>query len=239
MPGEFNITLDSPGSGLLVYAVVFDAAWNGTESLVASGNVWNGSAFVADSFSNRSLGAIILAESPTGSGSYVGDSPSALPTGNYQYLEYSQLGVTPNTATDTQLLLSAGTFSVISASGVNPITLTYDPATSFSGTPQTININRGSGATFQFVPSSPASLQPSDWVFKIGTKKYGVSNTYSVSNGNMVITPTGTIIINPTVADTMSYEGCQTLYGELWRISSDDSTDLHLRIVIVLNSVLV
>lgn len=240
MSNEFNVSLGTAGSGLSVYAVVFDATWNGTESTIVNGNVWTGSALVADSFANRSAGAIPLTESPAGSGTYIGNAPPSLPTGNYQFLEYSRLGGTPNAQTDTQLLLSAGSFFVISSTGLNPVVLSFDPTTPFYGDAQSININKGSGTIFQFVPLSPVSLSGSDWVFKIGTKKFGVSNTYSVTNGNMVVTPTGTIVVNPTIADTSGFDSCQTIYGELWRVNpSDDSTDLFLRIIINAISVLV
>lgn len=119
MANELDVDLGSPAIGWTLYGVVFDGSWNGNESTLDTAHtVWDGSAFVTDSWSARASGAVTMTDSGA-VGHWVGDCPAGITTaGVYQYLCYRRIGGSPAPQTDTGVLLSTGTFNLYGGSGL-------------------------------------------------------------------------------------------------------------------------
>lgn len=119
MANELDIDLGAPAIGWTVYGVVFDESWNGTESALDTAHtVWNGTAFVTDSWAARASGAVTMTDA-TAVGHWLGDCPAAITTaGLYQYLGYHRLGGSPAPQTDQGVLMEPGDFNLYASAGL-------------------------------------------------------------------------------------------------------------------------
>lgn len=238
MANEFEIDLGNSATGWTVYVVVFSNDWHGSEQSLNS-NVWNGTAFVADSYANRNAGAILLAEVGT-TGNFVGDSPAGITAGgDYPIIGFRRLGGSPDSQNDTVLTLGGSSASIPDAIVPPPplplpplgVLLAYEPSAPISDDLQRMTLFRGSGIPFYLDPPEPITLTASEWEFRIGSRRTSVMLRFNTTLANLSISASGRIAVNPTAAQTSSLPLDEAIFGELWRIlPGDDYQEVRARV---------
>lgn len=238
MANEYSISLGPDGAGWTVRIVTFAPGWAGDfQTIDPSGQVWNGTAFVADSFANRTLGGLLLTESLIVAGTFEGDlQDEIIVPAIYPVIAYHQLGGSFNSQTDKKITSSDSTIEVsLAESDIDyahkfPYTqnIPVEGETEFQD--NTVVIGEGRNCVFFPVKSGttgPEIATPlssvSDW--KIKVRGFGIlaSLEYTDALGNLgVDLITGRIVANVTASQTSAFKPGRNGYYELWRIGPGD-----------------
>lgn len=232
MPNEFNLPLGSEGSGWTVYAVVFEPEWEGsTTTLDAAHMVWNGTAFVTDSWSARNLGGISLTESGS-TGTYTGDFPEGIvEAGSYPITSQRRLGISNDAQNDPAVIYDG---QAIYFAGIGPfVDMTYTPSSQASPDRPTITYYAGAGIQIRITPDVPTAINLADWEVRVGVvgafdeNGDGIYDSFTQENGTLTgDEDTGILYANPTAAMTAAWSS-SSLQIEVHRPLVDDHETVY------------
>lgn len=229
MANEILIVSSSENTGWTVYANLFDTAWAGTAlALDVAHTVWNGTAFVTDSWAARNLGGIALTE--TVPGTYRGSIPVGITTfGNYPIEVYHQLGGSKNAQTDTAMIPDGNT---VTYAGSGPfVDMTYTPSAQATTVRPSLTYFTGAGIPIRITPDTPTAIALADWEIRIGVATSGgvasVYDSFTVALGNLSGDPvTGIMYVNPTSTQSQNWNR-SSLQIEVWNVSTDDKKTVY------------
>jgi len=232
-------------AGWTVRVVTFGPTWAGDyQTIDPAGTVWNGSAFVADSFANRTLGGFAATESLVVPGTFSFTFPiGILTTGNYPMIAYHQLGGSFDSQNDDHAT-APGSVCELTLTTSNLTYAHYFPYTEADPVAsetefQDVQTVIGEGRNCIFFPVASGTLEPevpsplansAHW--KVIVRGFGLLSdlVYTVANGKLSVdTVGGRIVADVTTAQTSTFKRSRNGYYELWRIGPDDDSTLCIQ----------
>lgn len=131
--------------------------------------------------------------------------------------EFIQIRIV-DTQGGNEAYIATATFTAFSQFDVDPIELTYDPSQPSSKL-GSFKYFRSSGIPIRLTPESAVNYSEIDIEVRIGVLG-GTYETMAIE-GDL---SAGEIVVNPTVAQSEAWDQHNTLFMELHRIDSDDTT---------------
>jgi hypothetical protein len=129
-------------------------------------------------------------------------------------------------AGEADLVQFRNTTAAVPIAGLSPVSISFDSTTPAPEPPvEPLRIYRGAGApVYRFVPTVPFTTSAAHWSCRIGTRSSTLITL--TSGGGLTVDETnGTIIANPTAAQTATLPLDKVCWLELWRIGAgDDNT---------------